>query len=91
MSTTLLCIKLLFLLYVADRWRVTLKGEYPDYINAVFVNVSITASTLHEVSVCKSCSYICLDLCTGLQAAEGFHHSTGSHGVYMQRLLENSP
>ena len=90
MSTTLLCIKLLFVLYVADRWRVTLKGEYPDYINAVFVNVSITADTLHEVSVYKSCSYICLDLCTGLQAAEGFHHSPGSHGVYMQRLLENS-
>ena len=46
MSTTLLYITLLFVLYVADRWRVTLKGEYPDYINAVFVNVSITADTL---------------------------------------------
>ena len=56
MSTALLCIKLLFVLYVADRWRVTLKGEYPDYINAVFVNVSITAGTLHEVSVYKSCT-----------------------------------
>ena len=31
------------------------------------------------------------DFCTGLQAAEGFHHSPGSHGVHMQRLLENSP
>ena len=28
-------------MYVADRWRVTLTGEYPGYINAVFVNVSI--------------------------------------------------
>ena len=56
MSTTLLCIKLLFVLYVADRWRVTLKGEYPDYINAVFVNVSITAGTLRKVSVYKSCT-----------------------------------
>jgi len=30
----------MFSIYVADRWRVVLKGEYPDYINAVFVNVS---------------------------------------------------
>ena len=32
-----------------------------------------------------------LNLCTGLQAAEGFHHSPGSHGVHMQRLLEDGP
>ena len=46
----LLCIKLLlFVLYVADSCRVILKGEYPDYINAAFVNVSITTGTLCEV------------------------------------------
>ena len=45
----LLCIKLLFVQYVADSCRVILKGEYPDYINAVFVNVSITTGTLREV------------------------------------------
>ena len=31
----------IYIMYVADRWRVTLKGEHPGYINAVFVNVSI--------------------------------------------------
>jgi len=37
-----------FSTYVADRWRVVLKGEYPDYINAVFVNVSwISLATIH--------------------------------------------
>ena len=91
MSTTLLYITLLFVLYVADRWRVTLKGEYPDYINAVFVNVSITAGTLQEVSVFKNCTSALTCLCTGLQAAEGFHHNPGSHGVHMQRLLEDDP
>ena len=82
----------MFLKYLADRWRVVLKGEYPDYINAVFVNVSIITSTPEFVLLdLKEAAHIYLDLCTGLQAAEGFHHSPGSHGVHMQRLLEDGP
>ena len=26
---------------LADKWRVTLRGDHPDYINAVYINVSI--------------------------------------------------
>ena len=26
---------------IADRWRVSLKGEYPNYIHASFINVSL--------------------------------------------------
>ena len=33
---------------LADSCRVILKGEYPDYINAAFVNVSTTIGTLRE-------------------------------------------
>lgn len=37
----------LCLCLVADRWRVVLKAEYPDYICASFVNVgSITITHL---------------------------------------------
>ena len=79
-------------MYVADRWRVTLKGEFPGYINAVFVNVSIITSTPEFVMlVLKGAVHTYLNLCTGLQAAEGFHHSPRPHGVHMQRLLEDDP
>ena len=82
----------MFLKYLADRWRVVLKGEYPDYINAVFVNVSIITSTPEFVLLeLKEAAHIYLELCTGLQAAEGFHHSPRSHGVHLQRLLEDGP
>ena len=32
-------------IYTADKHRVPLKGEHPDYINAVFINVSYKLHT----------------------------------------------
>ena len=32
-------------LHAADRWRVILKAEHPDYIHANFVNVSTCTET----------------------------------------------
>ena len=50
-------------MYVADRWRVTLKGEHPGYINAVFVNVSIITSTPEFILlVLRGAAHIYLDL-----------------------------
>ena len=33
-----------------DKWRVVLKGETPDYINASSINVSSSTNTLSNVS-----------------------------------------
>ena len=67
---------------LGDRWRVVLKGEVEDYINAVVVNVSVKT----VIVVClhtQWCLYV------GLQAAESLHHSSESHAVHCQRLLED--
>ena len=41
----------------ADRWRIILRDEYPNYIHAVFINVST-----HDVMIfIDYCGYIYLD------------------------------
>ena len=44
-STYLHSIILYNIFSAADHWRVILKGEQPDYIHAVYVNVIISYST----------------------------------------------
>ena len=36
--------------HAVDKWRVVLKGETPDYINASSINVSSFTNTLNNIS-----------------------------------------
>lgn len=66
---------MLCLFLVADRWRVVLKAEYPDYICASFVNVSMS----FDVSVVKTVVECCVNIIIGIQEEEGLHCNSGSH------------
>ena len=68
-------------LSIADRYRVILKQEYPDYINATYVNVS-TGNYLRLV-------FTIVVSTIGIQATESLHYSTRTLEVHLQRLLED--
>ena len=40
------CVPLYYDVCTVDKWRVVLKGETPDYINASSINVSLSTDTL---------------------------------------------
>ena len=44
---------MLLILLSADRWRVKLKNDSPNYIHASFVNVSISKSVTHTIGISK--------------------------------------
>ena len=46
-------LNLRYMHFSADRWRVILKGEQPDYINAVYINVML-AIILYNVDTSES-------------------------------------
>ena len=66
----------------ADRWRVVLKGEQPDYIHAVNINVSLKLYNLVGTYplggsfnlICSICTYIHVQhlvLCTMPTTSDG--------------------
>ena len=76
------------LCFAVDKWRVVLKGETPDYINASTAHVSPLYYTLR---VCGIVTMVLDTFIAGLQAAEGLHHSPESHAIHCQRFLEGGP
>ena len=64
-----------------DKWRVVIKGENPDYINASVAHVGY-------ICVSKKRYYGSL-IFKGIQAAESLHHSPESYAIHGQRLLED--
>ena len=80
-----------FLCFLVDKWRVVLKGETPDYINASAISVSPYMCTCNTLIVCGIVAVVLDSFIAGLQAAEGLHHSPKSHGIHCQRFLEDGP
>ena len=79
---------------VADQWRVILKAERLDYINASFVNVGIKHMYIQNVpsiiKIIPSCSIMILwHLYAGLQAVQRVHCYTGPYEEHLSRLLED--
>ena len=68
---------------VVDKWRVVLKGETPDYVNASVAHVSSSTDTYMYIVLCGYWYAV------GLQAAESLHHSSESHAIHCQRFLED--
>ena len=66
-----------------ENQRVTLKGEYPGYINASFVNVSAIPLTNLFFNL------ILFFYSLGLPREEDIYHSSVSNGEHCQRLLED--
>ena len=71
----------------ADKWRVVLKAERLDYINASFVNVGIK-HVYNEIIPSCSIMILCY-LYAGLQAIQRVHRYTGSHEEHLSRFLED--
>ena len=80
-----------------DKWRVVLKGETPDYINASSINVSSSTnntleSTLHkyQISHTHRITFFCYSLSlAGLQVPESLYHHPGTHVIHSQGFLED--
>ena len=69
---------------IADQWRVILKAERLDYINASFVNVGIKHMYIQYV---PSIMILCY-LYAGLQAVQRVHCYTSPYEEHLSRLLE---
>ena len=80
---------------IADKWRVTLKGETNDYIHASFANVRLIRPTSHLPIHTKVVAYnykVELEIIyphTGLQTVEEVHYHPGSDELHLSRLLED--
>ena len=70
---------------IADQWRVILKAERLDYINASFVHVGIKHMYIQYV---PSIMILCY-LYVGLQAVQRVHCYTGPYEEHLSRLLED--
>ena len=77
----------------ADNWRVILKADRPDYINASFANVNKCAFSLDCTMKCIMCqrganAIFIISSTAGLQAVQGVHHCTGPNERHLSWFLE---
>jgi len=71
----------------ADKWRVVLKAERLDYINASFVNVGIKHMYIQMIPRCSI--MILWYLYAGLQAVQRVHRYTGPYEEHLSGFLED--
>ena len=62
--------------FPADKCRVILSRENPDYIHAVSANVSCSTSHKYTSSSFRLAAH------AGLQTHKGLHHCRGSNGIH---------
>ena len=60
-------------MHIADKHRVILSGEYPDYIHAVAANVSLLITTF--ITYCRIANKLCIYSTTILFAIHFLTHN----------------
>ena len=91
-----MCISCVFYnMCTVDKWRVVLKGETPDYINASSINVNSSTKNIYEKKTSilyhkhiKSLIPYSSSL-AGLQVPKSLYHLPRTHVIHSQGFLED--
>ena len=88
-NSVCVCVCVCVCVRTVDKWRVVLKGETPDYINASSINVSSSTNILSNISL-EYYKYFLFSLSlAGLQVSESFYYHPGTHIIHSQGFLED--